>query len=190
MLKRVTVLAVLALFAVVASAQAQGTKGSVELGVDNAIGYDITGKLNDVEVSDRIFALIPFGNWRAGFYVNDKISIEPGLGFQFLNFSDDGGTNWLLNGTVDVVYNMPSGLLFHVGGLINVDSDKPAGAAAETTTVSQLGFGGGLGYRVEMATQLYLRLGLRGWYLLEKTDDGRPSTIRIAGVFGLSYFTK
>jgi hypothetical protein len=171
-------------------AQAQGTKGALELGVDNAIGYDITGKLNDVEQSDVIFVGIPFGFWRAGFYVNEKISIEPGLGFQFASLSDDGPTLWNLNGTADVVYNLPSGLFFNLGGLIDVVSFDPGGEGSSSTTTSQFGFGGGLGYRVEMATQLHIRFGLRYWYLLESKDDELPSTSRIAGTFGLSYFTK
>ncbi|HSG81017.1 MAG TPA: hypothetical protein VLC48_02100 [Gemmatimonadota bacterium] len=187
-MKRVTLLVVLAVFAMIGTAQAQ-EKGAIEIGADNAIGYDITGKLADFEQPDQLFVVIPFGYWRFGFFLNEKISIEPGVGFQFISLTDDAGSGFTLTGTADLLYHLQPNLFVNVGGVIDLVNIDPGGAA-ESSTSTQFGFGAGLGYRMELVPSLYLRLGARGWYLLESEDDGLPSSIRLAGTFGFSFFTK
>lgn len=188
MFKRVTVLAALVLFAFASAANAQ-QKGTIEIGADNAIGYSITGKLFDVEQSDVLFAAIPFGVWRFGFFVNEQFSIEPSLGFGYFSFSDDGGSVMDLSFGADVVYNMPSGLFFHAGGALSYLNIDPGGDL-DSESASQFGFGGGVGYRYQLVDMLYLRFGARAFYFLESEDDGLPSSIDIAGVFGFSFMTK
>jgi hypothetical protein len=187
-MKGATILVALAMFALVSTAQAQ-QKGSIEIGADNAIGYDITSTLNDVEQVDVLFVVVPFGFWRFGFFLNEKISIEPGLGFQLLSLTDDAGSLWSLSGSADLLYHLQPSLFINVGGIIDVVNVSPGGGA-ESATSTQFGFGGGLGYRVMLVENLYIRLGARGWYLLESEEDGLPSSIRIAGTFGFSFFTK
>ncbi|NIN73002.1 MAG: outer membrane beta-barrel protein [Gemmatimonadetes bacterium] len=188
MFKRVTVLAALVLFAFASAAEAQ-QKGTIEIGADNAIGYVITSKFQDAEVPDALFATVPFGTWRLGFFINEQFSIEPSLGFDFVSLTDDAGSAMALDFTADVVYNMPSGLFFHGGGILTYARQDPGGDA-ETESESQFGFGAGVGYRYQLVDMLYLRIGARGFYLLESEDDGLPSSLWIAGTFGFSFMTK
>lgn len=188
MFKRVTVLAALVLFAFASAANAQ-QKGTIEIGADNAIGYAITSKFMDADVPDAFFASIPFGTWRFGFFINETFSIEPSISFDFASFTDDAGSFMDLGFGADVVYNMPSGLLFHAGGAIMYMKDDPGGGA-ESESASQFGFGGGVGYRYQLVDMLYLRFGARGMYWLESEDDLLPGRIDIAGVFGFSFMTK
>lgn len=186
MFKRVTVLAVVAFFAFVGTSQAQTP---IEIGADNAIGYDITGELGSVEVPDQIFVIIPMTMWRFGFHINETFSIEPSLGLSFVSLSDDAGSSWSLMGGANVLYNMPSGLFFNGGLVIDVVNQDPGGGA-ESSTTTQFGFGGGVGYRIWLVDRLALRIAGQGQYLLESEDDGLPSSIRIAGLFGFSFMTQ
>jgi hypothetical protein len=188
MFKRVTVLAALVLFAFASAADAQ-QKGTIEIGADNAIGYVITSKFQDADVPDALFATIPFGTWRFGFFINETFSIEPGVGFDFVSLTDDAGGAMALDFTADVVYNMPSGLLFHAGGILTYMRDDPGGDV-DAETASQFGFGAGVGYRYQLVDMLYLRIGARGYYLLESEDDFLPASTWIAGTFGFSFMTK
>ncbi len=188
MFKRVTVLAALVLFAFASAAEAQ-QKGTIEIGADNAIGYVITSKFNDFDVPDALFATIPFGYWRFGFFINETFSIEPGIGFDFVSLTDDAGSTMGLDFTADVVYNMPSGLFVHAGGLLTYLNVDPGGDV-ESESQSQFGFGAGVGYRYQLVDMLYLRIGARGYYLLESEDDGLPASTWIAATFGFSFMTK
>jgi hypothetical protein len=186
MFKRVTVLAVVAFFAFVGTSQAQTP---IEIGADNAIGYSITGELGTLEVPDAFFVSLPMTMWRFGFHVNETWSIEPGLGFTFVSLSDDAGSVWELSPTVNVLYNLPSGLFFNAGAGLDIISVDPGGTAdSETTTI--FGFGGGVGYRVWVVDRLAIRLAANGLYTLESEDDGVPSSIDIVGLFGFSFYTQ
>jgi hypothetical protein len=188
MFKRVTVLAALVLFAFASAAEAQ-QQGTIEIGADNIIGYQITSKFNDVDVPDAFVVAVPFANWRFGFFVNETFSIEPRLGLAFVSLTDDAGSSAVVDLWVDGVYNMPSGLFFHAGGVLAYMRDD-AGGGAETETATQFGFGAGVGYRYQLVDMLSLRLGVRGFYLLESEDDFLPASTTIVGTFGFSFMTK
>jgi hypothetical protein len=187
MLKRVTVLAAMLVFAVFANAQAQGNP--IEIGTDAGFTYSITSEFAGAEQPDLMSFSLPFTYWRVGFFLNDTWSIEPALGFNYLSVSDDGPSLYTFDVTANVLYNLASGFFVHGGGkLMYIGANE--GGGADTETAMQFGFGGGAGYRIMMTDMLKLRLGANVFYLLENEDDGMPGSIDIAATIGLSMFTK
>ncbi|UCF20749.1 MAG: outer membrane beta-barrel protein [Gemmatimonadota bacterium] len=191
MFKRLMLGSALALF----FASPSFAQNPIEIGVDNAIVVDLVQefKVDDVVLGESrtdIGFSLPFSFWRFGFFVNENISIEPGIGFQLISIGDDGGTSYDFNGTVDILYNMPSNLYFHVGGAIFA-TKIDLGGELESETLSQFGFGGGLGYRIPLiGDNVMARVGARGLYVLKSEDDGLPASINVIGSFGLSVMTQ
>jgi hypothetical protein len=167
----------------------------IEIGVDNAIGIDLVQEfdIEGVTVAESrtdIGFTLPFGMWRFGFFVNENISIEPAVGINYASIGDDGPSLLGINGMVDVLYNLPSNLYFHAGGAISFLNVDPGGDA-DSESVSQFGFGGGVGYRVPLiGDNVMVRLGARGIYFLESEDDGLPAMIAVLGTFGVSVMTQ
>lgn len=187
-MKRVTLLVVLGMFAVIGTAQAQ-QKGAVEIGTDAIFQYAITGKFNDADVPDAFTFQLPAANLRVGFWVNEMISIEPAIGLSYVKITDDNGSTFDINGELSVLYNMPSGLFVRAGGVIFFENDSPGGGA-ESSSTSIFGFGGGVGYRTDLLPDLKLRFGADYIYTLKNEDDFIPSASNIMVGIGLSYFTK
>ena len=63
-MKRVTLLVVMGMFAVIGTAQAQ-QKGAIEIGTDAMFTYSITGKFNDADVPDIITFDLPLAGDQA-----------------------------------------------------------------------------------------------------------------------------
>jgi len=191
MFKRVALMSAVALAFVGTPASAQN---AIEIGVDNALAIQLIQefKVGDVVLSESrtdISFDLPFSFWRFGFFLNENISIEPALGVSYVTIGDDGGGLTGINGGVDILYNMPSNLFVHGGGVLVLTRIDPGGTV-DSETFSQFGFGGGVGYRVPLISeQIMVRLGARGIYLLKSEDDGLPGSINVLGTFGLSVMT-
>ncbi len=84
MLRRASVLAVVALMIGAVGARAQD---NIELGVDWAFGVNADG-------DTQWFVDIPASQFRAGFWFSDRFSIEPRLGY---DLRSNGGTDHLLD---------------------------------------------------------------------------------------------
>jgi hypothetical protein len=149
-------------------------------------------KVGDAVVSESrtdISFDLPFSFWRFGFFVNENISVEPSLGVSFVTIGDDGGGLTGINAGLDILYNMPSNVFVHGGGVLVLNRIDPGGNV-DSETFSQFGFGGGVGYRVPLISEsIMVRLGARGVYLLKSEDDGLPASINVLGTFGLSVMT-
>lgn len=184
MFKRVTVLAALVLFAFASAANAQ-EQGTIEIGFDNAFSLHLVQdlKFNDVVVeesrSDFDF-MVPGIYWRFGYFASPQISIEPVLGFLLSSTGNDGGTDYLFNIGLNVLYNLPSGMYAGVNGVLLYLSEDPGGEE-NSITGTQFGFGGQVGYRTRfLADNIRFRVGLVYNYLLESENLDDPEKFSFA----------
>lgn len=204
MFKRVTVLAALAMFALVGTAQAQ-QQGTIEIGVDNALGFDLVQQLDDpadpsfaplIESRTDFNFYLPAIFWRFGYFASPQFSIELPIGFLLQSTGDNGGTDYAFQSGLNFLYNMDSGLYGGVNGRIMYTSDDPGGDG-EKVTGTQFGFGAQVGYRTPfIADNIRFRVGLVYNYMLESenVDDETKATLpalhQFSIPFGLSLMTK
>lgn len=189
MFKRVTVLVALAMFALAGTSLAQNP---IEIGVDNGFVYSITSKLDDADVPDVTEISIPLMHWRFGFFLNENISVEPGLGFSYYKVGEEdgaGGYSWMdFMLTADVLYHFTTQgtteFFVHGGGALMLMSE----GNGESESTSQFGFGGGAGVKIPLVEAVKIRLGARALYLLEndKEEWPMPASLNIMGTVGIS----
>jgi len=204
MFKRVTVLAALAMFALVGTAAAQ-QQGTIEIGVDNAFGFDLVQKLDNptdpsfapiVESRTDVNFFLPAVFWRFGYFASPQFSIELPIGFILNSTGDNGGTDYFLQTGLNFLYNLESGVYAGVNGRLMYSKDDPGGDS-DAVTGTQFGFGGQVGYRAPfIADNIRFRVGLVYHYMLksENLDDETKATLpalhQIAIPFGISVMTK
>ena len=174
MIKKFVVLGIAALSFTAASAEAQRGGRPLEYGVDGAI---LIG-LDDPNVT---LVSIPVQAFRVGFFMSDRVSIEPRFAF-----------NSISSGDVTVrSYNFEVGALFHPGGYRTGSGIyiRPfagiQGVSGDTGSDSDGYLGAGVGIRFPFADRrLALRLeGNLAHFFLEGDD-----TNRLGLLFGLSFF--
>jgi len=180
--------ALLPLLVVLFGASPAMAQNPIELGVDGAFWYSITSELGDFEVPDVTIIWAPV-QFRAGFFLNDNISIEPGLGVWWYKEGDDGAELMAGNLNADVLYHFSSSsdtqFFVHGGGMLQMFR---AGEGGESESNMQFGFGGGAGVKVPIQDNLMFRFGARAVYLLEndKEEFPRAASLNIIGTLGLS----
>ncbi len=195
-MKRFSVLmaAALAMFVMADTAAAQ-QQGTIEIGVDNALSFNLVQafKVGEVEVAESrtdFDFLLPSFYWRFGYFATPAISIEVPLGIEYFKTGNDGGSDMALVAGLNALYNLPSGLFLGINGLLFYFREDPGGGS-ESDSATRYGFGGQVGYRVPfIADNLRFRTALVYNYLLKREDDFFPATHRIAAQFGLSVMTK
>ena len=187
--------AVVGLLGLAAHPLAAQTKGAIEIGVENGLIVSATQDITEsgtvlAEGQTDVIVDVPLLFWHVGFFVSDRISIEPGFGFSFSNYGgDEGGSYTVANLSADVLYNLPSKLFLHAGGLYSYS--RVSFEEADAESAGQFGLGAGLGYRLRLiGDQVKLRLGGRYYYTFENAGDGLPSAHNFMATVGLAVLTR
>ncbi|UCC71043.1 MAG: porin family protein [Gemmatimonadota bacterium] len=183
--------ALLAVVLVLFAASPALAQNPIELGADLGFWYSSTGKIGETEFVDVTTIALPVA-FRAGFFLNDNISIEPSAGVYWYKESDDGTEISFMTFLADVLYHFNTSgdtqFFVHGGGGINV---VKGGEGGESESNLQFGFDGGAGVKFPIVERLFFRLGGRVLYLLENDKDEFPraSSFNIIGTLGLSMMT-
>jgi hypothetical protein len=176
MLKRccAAVAAVLVLLA--APARAQGHP--VELGIDAGGTLDLSG-------SNAVVVGLPVQDFRAGFYLSERVSIEPRVA---LNYLDGDGGDAIVAGTVQlgpVLHFTPDrgraqAYVRPYGGLnfIKVGGESDA----------QVALGGALGVKVPMGERLATRIEGSFTHGFDSSSSGGGNALGLTA--GLSFYTR
>lgn len=171
-------LAVSAVLAITASsAGAQQRALPAELGLDAgvSIGFD----------APRVTIVsLPVPAVRLGFYMSDRVSIEPKAGFQSVH--DDAGTLSQYSAEIGLLYhfeNMPVGRGVYArpfAGLIGTSG----GGSSDTQTF----FGGGLGLKQPFANRFASRLEVNYSHMTAPRGGSAANSLGV--LFGISVFSR
>jgi len=179
------ILGLAAVLTLVLPATAAAQQGVVELGVDAGIEYDIVDDADTFETDDLLSATLPGQRFRVGFFVSDRVAVEPGVALTYMDMGDDSFTDFTLDGAL--VYHFTEDpdrtrAFLHGGGAMNVvDFD---GDASDT----QFAAFAGVGAKIPVANRLAIRLEGNGLRAFE--SDDRFAFWGLQGVFGVSFFTE
>ena len=179
----------LALFAAAAiglPSQLDAQSGSVEIGFDTGLTLTMPSDTDFLDYDNQTSIDVPQQSIRVGFFVSDQLSIEPAVGFSyiddFLGFGESL-TQLALEGRVLYHFSPdPTRPRFYLGGgagftLIDVADDQE----------TQFGVGGGLGVKLPIADRMAIRL--EGSFSRYFETDQLPATSVIGVVVGFSFFT-
>jgi hypothetical protein len=157
---------------------AQNAARPVELGVDMGIAFT----LDDPKVTT---VQIPTSSFRAGFYVDDRVSIEPTLSLQHASVSGGGsGTEFYIG--AGALYHFSadrSQNQMYVRPYIGLNSISGGGSSA-----TQASIGVGLGAKVPVQSRLAARFEGTLGHGFE--TDRRPGVTGLGFSAGLSFFTR
>ena len=176
----------LALFAAAAiglPSQLDAQSGSVEIGFDTGLSLTMPSD-TDFRDYDNVTSIdVPRQSIRVGFFVSDQLSIEPAVGFSWLDAGGESLTQLALAGRVLYHFSPdPTRPRFYLGGGAGLNLIDLA-EQQET----QFGVGGGLGVKLPVADRMAIRLeGSFGRYF---ETDLLPATSVIGAVVGFSFFT-
>ncbi len=173
---RLTCVRALVVGAVLMPSSATAQTGSIELGVDAlSVGGDFTGNL--------ITAVVPVRTLRAGFFVSDRVSVEPQMAFEYVNF--DGFDFWEVTlgvGSLLHLRRRPTRFRGYVRPLVTLNVSDTGKRA------SQIGLGAGVGGKIRLLERLALRLELVFGHAFGNEEfAGRND---LAGIVGVSFFTR
>jgi len=128
------------------------------------------------------FQITPTGA-TLGFYLSEKLAIEPGLALWYSHSGGESFTSALFQAGVPIylkegwghegVYVEPMGALLY---------SKASGSSSET----RLGFGGEVGTKKMVSDMVSLRFGVGALHVLKKALEGAYTTF--TGRFGVSIF--
>jgi hypothetical protein len=175
MMKRLAVLGCLTLALAASAASAQRAARPVEFGIDGGITFG----LDDPNLT---LVSIPVQAFRVGFFMSDRVSIEPRINFSSIS---GGGASFQ-------TYVLELGALFHPGGYRTGRAlyIRPFGGIAGVNTdagdESDGYLGAGVGVRLPFADR---RLATRLEANLSHVFDAGGSTA-LGLLFGLSFFTR
>ena len=176
MTKRLALLALLGLTLTATAADAQrGASRPIELGVDGGISIG----LDDPNIT---VVSIPVQAFRIGFFMNDKVSLEPRFGFNSIS----GGGVSLRS------YMLELGALFHPGGYITGSGlyIRPfvgiAGVGGDAGSGSDAFLGAGVGVKLPFSNRRFATR-LEGNFN-HVFDAGGSNALGI--LFGISYFNR
>ena len=157
----------------------------IELGVDGTIAR-VTS-----DGGDFTTIAVPLGRVRAGFYLSDLVSLEPSLGFNWVD-TDVGSATSLTLG---------AGLLYHfkadpavvrpfIEGNVQMAYQKVSFDADPDLDASdtQFAVGGGVGVKVPMVSRMDLRLEAFVQHAFE--SDAALSSTTFGALFGFSFYTR
>lgn len=175
MIRRIlTVCAGLAASASIAGAQ---QKMPAELGIDAgaSIGFD----------APRVtFIQVPIPAVRLGFFLNDRVSVEPKIGLQLVHGSF--GTSTSISSQIGVLFhfeNNPVGRGLYARPFLGLLADKAPGFS-ETRSV----MGGGLGLKESFSTRFASRFEVNYSHVSAVTNE--PATNSLGILFGISVFSR
>lgn len=158
---------------VTASAQSR----PIELGTDLGVAFDFAGGQTMTTVS------LPTAVLRVGFWMNDRISIEPNVNFTWVHV--DGGSATTVNGALALLYHFNTDAtrtrpyIAVFPGINHFDSGFGG--------VTQFFAGGGLGVLVPLQEQLAFRA--EALYSHNFESDEAFGFDEVAARFGFSFFT-
>lgn len=150
----------------------------IELGVDAGVQFDLEDPKTTV-------IGIPVQNLRVGFFLSDKLSLEPAVAFNWIKASGEDAFSTL---------SADASLLYH----FSADTERSqlyarpfvglsrVGGGGES--VSQLQAGAGLGVKLPMATRMALRLEGNIRHGFESDDIASGTALGMA--IGFSFFTR
>lgn len=159
--------------AAVASAQRP-----IELGIDGGVQFDLE------EPKTTVIGL-PFQAMRVGFFLSDKISLEPSVAFNWIKTSGEDSFSTL---------GLDAGLLYHFSTDASASQlyVRPLAGISRVSgggeSWNQFQVGGGLGVKLPMADRLKLRLEGNIRHGLESDDI--PSGTALGLTVGFSFFTR
>jgi hypothetical protein len=149
----------------------------IELGTDLGVAFDFAGGETMTTVS------LPTAVLRVGFWMNDRISIEPNVNFTWVHI--DGGSSTNVNGALALLYHFKTDVtrtrpyITVFPGINHFDSDFG--------DATQFFAGGGLGVLVPMQERLAFRAEALYSHNFESDDVGGFD--EVAARFGFSFFT-
>jgi len=176
----------LALFAAAAiglPSQLDAQSGSVEIGFDTGLSLTMPSDTDFLDYDNVTSINVPQQSIRVGFFVSDQLSVEPAVGFSWLDAGGESLTQLALAGRVLYHFSPdPTRPRFYLGGgagftLIDVADDQE----------TQFGVGGGLGVKLPIADRMAIRL--EGSFSRYFETDQLPATSVIGVVVGFSFFT-
>ena len=158
-------------------ASAQLRQLPAELGADAgvSIGFD-TPRVTVIQ--------IPVPAIRLGYYLTDRVSIEPKVGFESIH--DNAGTVSDFSAQIGMLFhfeNNPIGRGAYARPFVGLLGEKAKGYS-ETRTV----FGGGLGVKDAFATRFASRLEVNYSHASALSDE--PATNSLGVLFGISVFSR
>jgi opacity protein-like surface antigen len=156
----------------------------IELGVDGTIAR-VTS-----DGGDFTTIAVPLGRVRAGFYLSDAVSLEPSLGFSWVDTDDASATSLTLG----------AGLLYHFKAdpaVVRPFIEGNVQMAYEKVSVddldidesdTQFAIGGGVGVKIPMVSRMDLRLEAFVQHAFE--SDAALSSMTFGALFGFSFYTR
>jgi hypothetical protein len=170
-------------------------QGAVELGIDSEMAYHIIkGDGNDVFEMSLPFATSELprahNGFRVGYFASDRVSIEPSLGFSYVN-PQRTGYSWNLGLATAIHYHLvadPRRVRPYLGAGVNMTVFHDYPGAGTGVTTSQFGVSAEFGFKIPIQDRLGIRLaGGVGQFFRSADYESRTSII---GILGFSYFTK
>ena len=156
------------LLTAVLAGPALGQRRPIVIGVDGAAAYhEVKGSSNFFEVSGPVGGVMttgPLQGLRIGFFLSDRISFEPSIGFAMLNDEEDDNVTRI---------GLSSSILFHTAGAVKGPFVGLGGnytALDYGTTNTQFGAHGLVGDNFEVAPQFYVRLAGGAGHFFENND--------------------
>ncbi len=175
-LASVSLLVLAGMSASTASAQsASASANPIELGIDAGIGRTLG--------SDGVTMVsIPNGEFRVGFFVSNRLSIEPRI--NVVSVSGSGSTYTEYGGDVGILYHVSNnrvGIGPYVRPFVGLTGESGGGSYTQAEA------GVGVGTKIPIADRLAVRL--EGAYNHEFSSGQYGSANELAVLFGLSFFT-
>ncbi len=150
----------------------------VELGIDAGVF------VQSADGSSVTTINIPAQSFRAGFFLSDKLSLEPSVGISYTSVEDFSFTT----------YGLGVGLLYH----LTTDRDRPqvflrpligySGVSAEGESNGSAAVGFGAGAKIPQGDRLAIRFGAEYQRRLE--DGSTPAINGFGATLGISFFTR
>lgn len=164
--------AVLALPAVAAA-----QKRPIEFGVDAGVQFDLKSPKTTV-------VSFPVQTARVGFFVSDRLSIEPALSFNYFKPEGDDGTT-IMQGRLSVLYHFSADLNkpgFFIQPLVGL---RHIGGGGSSNT--QFDAGGGIGFKAPVGSHMAFRL--QGLYNHGFETDTVAASDVVSILVGISFYT-
>ncbi len=161
-------------------------RGSTELGLDAGISWTFSSNLNVADATtteDVVTVTVPVQSVRVGFFVSDRVQVEPSLGFVLVSVGDETLSQLSLGIDLLAAFASEPGApapYVTVGGLItslDVGDD----------TATQFGVSGGLGVRFPQGDRWAVRLE-GGLARLFENEGEALAAWELFGTLGFSFF--
>jgi hypothetical protein len=166
-----------AVAATASAAGAQQRQLPAELGVDAgvSIGFD-TPRVTVVQIPEPAI--------RLGFYMSDRVSLEPKVGFASIH--DDAGTFTAFSAQLGLLFhfeNNPVGRGLYARPFVGVLGEKSTGYSENRSVV-----GGGLGVKEAFSNRFASRIEVNYSHISAVNDE--PATNNLGFLFGISVFSR